>query len=141
MEQRMDWTSYSDFCRMPTNSSHLLSNGQEELCHPTKSHKDVLPFSKMNAFDPWRCTPWRRIRNKGRDPPLQQRTRAVLHAKDKMHLPPRPLERVSVFPADFGLRPPASRQRDAFAGPSRFILATGKTQRDPATAKQSPDAT
>ncbi|PKK29339.1 oral cancer overexpressed 1, transcript variant X6 [Columba livia] len=28
MEQRMDWTSYSDFCRMPTNSSHLLSNGQ-----------------------------------------------------------------------------------------------------------------
>lgn len=33
MEQRMDWTSYSDFCRMPTNSSHLLSNGQGEHLH------------------------------------------------------------------------------------------------------------
>ncbi|XP_071664905.1 protein LTO1 homolog isoform X3 [Patagioenas fasciata] len=123
-----------------SNTKHLCKHALQRAAKLSVCYC-VHPEISRNAFDPWRCTPWRRIRNKGRDPPLQQRTRAVLQAKDKMHLPPRPLDRVSVFPADFGLRPPASRQRDAFAGPSRFILATGKTRHNPATAKQSPDAT
>ncbi|XP_075283453.1 protein LTO1 homolog isoform X2 [Opisthocomus hoazin] len=94
-----------------------------------------------NAFDPLQCTPWRRIGNKGRgDPPVQQRTRAVLQAKDIPHLPLRLLQRVSVFPVDFGSGPAASRQRNAFAVHLGSFWQ-GETQHNPATAKQSPDAT
>ncbi|XP_075019443.1 protein LTO1 homolog isoform X1 [Calonectris borealis] len=93
-----------------------------------------------NAFDPWQCTPWRRIRNKGRDPPLEERTQAVLQAKDILHLPLRPLQRVSVFPVNFGLGPTASRQHNAFAVHLGSFWQ-GEIQHNPATAKQSPDAT
>lgn len=74
------------------------------------------------------------------DPPLQQGTQAACQAKNVLHLPLGPLKPVSVFPVDFGLGPTASRQHNAFAVHLGSFWQ-GEIQHNPATAKQSPDAT